>query len=195
MAEIASISPSLFESAKIDGASEIQIDRYVVLPLLRNIIGTATILTATGMIQQFDMIYMTSRGGPGVSTMNLSYFLYRTASLENNTGLASATGVIQLMLGVVVICRSAKFIVWENGYLRGCRNMSRYVDRTAMYIVMIIATVISLYPFVWLLESTFKTQYELLNSGMKLPNISILRIISLHSKPRRFFFSFATVFW
>jgi len=103
MAEIASISPSLYESAKIDGATEIQIDRFIVIPLLRNIIGTATILTATGMIQQFDMIFMTSRGGPGVSTLNLSYFLYRTASLENNVGLASATGVIQLMLGVIVI--------------------------------------------------------------------------------------------
>jgi len=47
--------------------------------------------------------------------------------------------------------------------------MGRWFDRTISYVIMIIIFAISLYPFVWLLESTFKTQYELFNSGIKLP--------------------------
>lgn len=108
LSEIFSISPELIESAKLDGATDIQTDRYIVIPMLRNIIGTATILAATGMLQQFDLIYMTTRGGPGNITINLPLFIYRTAALENNTGLGSAVGVIQLALGVIVIIAITK---------------------------------------------------------------------------------------
>jgi raffinose/stachyose/melibiose transport system permease protein len=103
MAEIASISGSILESAKVDGASGLQIDLHVILPLLKNIIGTCVILATTGVLTSFDMIFITTKGGPGNATMNLPIYLYETISLTNKVGLGNAIGVTQLILGILLV--------------------------------------------------------------------------------------------
>lgn len=103
MAEIASVSEDIFEAAKIDGATDFQIDIKIVLPLMRNIIGTATVLAATSMLQKLDIIMMTTNGGPAGKTMNMPMYLYQTALTDNNYGLANAQGVILIGLGLLVV--------------------------------------------------------------------------------------------
>jgi raffinose/stachyose/melibiose transport system permease protein len=103
MAELGTISGSLLEAARIDGASRFQIDLFILLPLLRNIIGTCVILAAVGMITQFDTIYVTTKGGPGSSTLNLSVYLYNTATLDNDYGLTNAISVMQILLGLFLV--------------------------------------------------------------------------------------------
>ena len=56
-----------------------------------------------GMVSQFDIIYVTTKGGPGNSTLNLPTYLYKVATLENNYGKANAVGVIQIALGLVLV--------------------------------------------------------------------------------------------
>lgn len=102
-AEISAIPEAMFEAAEMDGVSGWKRDWYITLPLLRNIIGTGVILAATSMIIQFDMIYMTTRGGPDVSTLNLALYYYKTANLENNYGVASAIGGVQVVLGIATV--------------------------------------------------------------------------------------------
>jgi raffinose/stachyose/melibiose transport system permease protein len=103
MAEIGAISDSVFESAKIDGANSFQIDWYITLPMLRNILATCVILAAVGMVTQFDTLYVTTRGGPGTSTLNLPMYLFKTATLDNDYGLANAIGVIQIIIGLGLV--------------------------------------------------------------------------------------------
>lgn len=103
MAEMASIPRSLFESAKVDGANEFQINMLIVLPMLRNIIGTCIILAATGAMKNFDLIFMTTNGGPGNTTMNLPLYIYKTAMMDNNYGLANAASTFLVVLGFVII--------------------------------------------------------------------------------------------
>lgn len=103
MAEMASIPADVLEAARVDGASEFQIDLHVKLPMMRNIIGTATVLSATSMLQKLDIIMMTTNGGPGVRTMNMPIYLYKTALTDNNYGLANAQGVILIGIGMVVV--------------------------------------------------------------------------------------------
>ncbi|WP_304943877.1 carbohydrate ABC transporter permease [Vallitalea guaymasensis] len=103
MAEMASISKEIYEAASIDGASSFQQDIYIVLPMMRNIIGTATILAATSMLQKLDIIIMTTGGGPGARTMNMPMYLYNTALVDNNYGLANAQGVILIILGLITL--------------------------------------------------------------------------------------------
>lgn len=103
MAEVASIPDSLIESAKIDGATSFQIDLYIIIPMLRNIVGTVTILSASAAITQFNEVYILTRGGPGDATMNLGVFLYKTATTNNNLSLANTVGVAQILLGLVII--------------------------------------------------------------------------------------------
>ena len=103
LTEITSIDRSILEAAIIDGASDVQLDAKIILPLLKNIIGTSMILEATGMLKKMDIIMLTTRGGPGATTMNLPYFVYKTSMVENNFGLANAAGVILILLGIVAV--------------------------------------------------------------------------------------------
>ncbi|AEF81350.1 carbohydrate ABC transporter permease [Leadbettera azotonutricia] len=102
-AELAAISDDIFEAAVIDGASEFQINWRIKLPLLKNAIGTGTILAATSMLQKMDILIMTSNGGPGNQTMNLPLLIYLTAMQDNNFGLANACGVILILIGLASI--------------------------------------------------------------------------------------------
>lgn len=103
LAEMAAISEDVYEAAKVDGATEFQIVRLITLPLLRNIIGTATILSATSMLQKLDIIMMTTSGGPGNKTLNLPMFVYQTALKENNFSLANTGGVYLIILGLISV--------------------------------------------------------------------------------------------
>ncbi|MHA6531486.1 carbohydrate ABC transporter permease [Paenibacillus sp. BAC0078] len=108
LAEIAAIPESLFESARIDGASELKINFYIVLPMLRNIIGTCVILAGTSMLQKMDIIMMTTGGGPGNETMNLPIYIYKTALMDNNFGYSNSVGVFLIGFGLifVLLCRN-----------------------------------------------------------------------------------------
>jgi raffinose/stachyose/melibiose transport system permease protein len=103
MAEMSAISEELFEAAKIDGATSFQIDMQIILPLMKNIIGTCVVLAATSMLQKLDVIMMTTSGGPGSRTMNMPMYIYKTVFSNNNYSLANTQGVILIVLGVVVL--------------------------------------------------------------------------------------------
>jgi raffinose/stachyose/melibiose transport system permease protein len=102
-AEMAAISDDIFEAAVIDGASEFQTIAYIKLPLLKNAIGTGTILAATSMLQKMDILIMTSNGGPGTTTLNLPLFIYNTAMRDNNFGVANACAVLLIIIGFISI--------------------------------------------------------------------------------------------
>jgi raffinose/stachyose/melibiose transport system permease protein len=103
MSEIGAIPDTVYESAKIDGANELQMDLYITLPNLKNIIGTGVIIAATSMITQFDLIYITTGGGPSNKTLNLGLYLYKVSNLEGNFGVSSAIGVTQIILGLIAV--------------------------------------------------------------------------------------------
>ena len=103
MGEMGAISPDIYEAAMIDGATPTQADRYITIPLMKNAFGTCVILASVAMVSQFDIIYMTTKGGPGNATLNLPTYLYKIITLENNYGKANAVGVIQIALGLVLV--------------------------------------------------------------------------------------------
>ncbi len=117
LAEIAAIPASIFEAAKIDGSSDFHINLYVVLPMLKNIIGTCVIICATSMVQKLDIIAVTTGGGPGSTTMNLPMYIYRTALIDNNFGYANAVGFFLVLLGIVVVLTIQRlFRMGESNY-------------------------------------------------------------------------------
>lgn len=103
LAEMGAIDKEIYEAAVVDGASPWQLDRYITLPLMKNIFGTCVILASVAMVSQFDIIYMTTKGGPGTSTLNLPTYLYKIVTLENNYGKANAVGVVQITLGLILV--------------------------------------------------------------------------------------------
>ena len=103
LAEMGAVSKEIYEAAAIDGATPWQADRYITLPLMRNVCGTCVTLASVAMVSQFDIIYMTTKGGPGTSTLNLPIYLYKAATLENNYGKANAVGVVQIIMGMTLV--------------------------------------------------------------------------------------------
>ena len=97
------IDKDIYEAARVDGAKPWQIDRYITLPLMKNIFGTCVTLASVAMVSQFDIIYMTTKGGPGSTTLNLPIYLYKAATLENNYGKANAVGAVQIVIGLVLV--------------------------------------------------------------------------------------------
>lgn len=98
LAALQGIPSELIESAAIDGASFLQRQRYVILPLMQNIILVAALLQAVRFFQEMTMIFVLTQGGPVNATMVLSLYTYKTAFEDWDFGLASAVGTIWLVL-------------------------------------------------------------------------------------------------
>lgn len=105
-AELTSISSELAESARIDGATELQIDLKIYLPLLKRIIGTGVVIAVVGVFKEFETIFITTNGGPGNATMNLAMMMYNRIMNASQYGYANALGVLLLILsvGVMFLC-------------------------------------------------------------------------------------------
>lgn len=78
LAGLAGLSDEPFEAARVDGASELQILRYVTLPMIMPVILTAVILRLIDALKTFDIIFAMTGGGPGYAseTLNIMGFKY-----------------------------------------------------------------------------------------------------------------------
>lgn len=103
LAGVMSVPEEVVEAARIDGATEMQVNFKIRLPLIRTILGTSVILAATSMLREFELIYLTTNGGPGETTLNLPLYLYKTSMTDNNYGYANMMSVVLIVAGVVVV--------------------------------------------------------------------------------------------
>ena len=76
LAGLQNIDSSVFEAARIDGASGVQQFFKITIPLLRPVILLTTIMSVNGTIQLFAEPRNITRGGPGISTLTLSLHIY-----------------------------------------------------------------------------------------------------------------------
>lgn len=102
MAGMSRISGDLYEAARLDGAGAIREFFAITLPAVRGEIVVALTLTIIAALKTFDLVYVTTSGGPGTSTTVPSYEVYRRAFEVGDVGGAAAVG-ISLTLVVFVI--------------------------------------------------------------------------------------------
>jgi multiple sugar transport system permease protein len=102
-AALSTIPTAPLESAVVDGASSLQIFRYIQLPQLKGIIAATVLLRAMDAFKIFDYILLTTAGGPGYFTESLSYFIYRVVFKITDLGYSSAASVIYLWIATVFI--------------------------------------------------------------------------------------------
>ncbi|WP_375430595.1 carbohydrate ABC transporter permease [uncultured Friedmanniella sp.] len=98
----ASISTSLYDAARVDGAGAVREFFAVTLPGLRPQVAVALTLTVTGALRTFDLVWLTTRGGPGTSTITPSFLLYTKAFAVGDVGAAAAIGVVLALTCLLV---------------------------------------------------------------------------------------------
>ena len=89
LAGLSALPKEPYEAARVDGASPLQCFWRITLPLMRPVIIVTLLIRLIFAVKTYDLIYIMTRGGPGVSTDFVSYFIYRTAfvSAEHRRGL------------------------------------------------------------------------------------------------------------
>jgi raffinose/stachyose/melibiose transport system permease protein len=97
------VDPALYESARIDGAGWFREFVDITIPLLRYEIGVCLTVTVINALAAFDIVYVSTAGGPGNSTAVPGIQIYILAFTERQIGLASALAVMLMILVVIVI--------------------------------------------------------------------------------------------
>ena len=97
------LDPGFYESARIDGASWFAEFINITVPLLRQEIGVCLTVTVIAALSAFDIVYVTTAGGPGNSTAVPGIQIYILAFTRQRIGLASALSVILMALVLIVI--------------------------------------------------------------------------------------------
>lgn len=98
LAGLQSIPNDLHEAARVDGASLLQRIRHVTLPLLSPMTFFVIVVAVIGSFQDFDQIFVMTRGGPVNTTSVLVYYLYEQGFQNYRVGVASAIAVVMLVL-------------------------------------------------------------------------------------------------
>ena len=91
-----------FEAMRIDGANAFQQVIYMVIPMLKNVLIIAVVIRVIDALRTYDLIYILTRGGPGISTETFSYYIFKLAFTNLNMGQASAASILFLALMVFV---------------------------------------------------------------------------------------------
>jgi raffinose/stachyose/melibiose transport system permease protein len=100
---MAKIDRAQYESARIDGASWWTELRAITIPSLRYEIGVCLTVTVIAALAAFDIVYVSTGGGPGHATAVPGIQIYILAFVERQVGLASALAVALMVLVVIVI--------------------------------------------------------------------------------------------
>ena len=97
-AGVKSVPPELREAAMLDGASDGQVNRYIVLPYIKPIIKISVIFAVTGSLKSFDLIYVLTNGGPLHATEVPSTLMISMLFLRNRYGMGSTIAVLLIAL-------------------------------------------------------------------------------------------------
>jgi raffinose/stachyose/melibiose transport system permease protein len=97
------IDPGLYESARIDGSGWLREFFSITVPLLRHEIGVCLTVTVIAALAAFDIVYVSTAGGPGNSTAVPGIQIYILAFTEQRIGTASALAVMLMALVIIAI--------------------------------------------------------------------------------------------
>jgi multiple sugar transport system permease protein len=107
LAGMKAISGELYEAAAVDGATVLQRFRYVTLPGIRNIVMIVLLLSTIWTFNDFAIVYILTKGGPGGATMVLPVLTYEIAFGAQRLGEAIAVALYMLpALAFVIIVLS-----------------------------------------------------------------------------------------
>lgn len=110
LAGFQSVSSDIVESAKVDGANAWRRLVSIELPSILNHIQVAVMLGLVFILKVFGLIYVTTTGGPGVSSSNLPFYAYRVAFNGWNVGKSAVLAVLSVAITLVILTMFFKWM-------------------------------------------------------------------------------------
>ncbi|MFC9560746.1 carbohydrate ABC transporter permease [Agromyces sp. NPDC056965] len=102
LAGLQGVPEELAEAAAIDGASWWQVQRHITIPLLGPTIRIWAFLSIIGALQLFDMVWVTTRGGPLNATSTMATYMVEKGQFGGQPGFGSAVAVILFLISLVI---------------------------------------------------------------------------------------------
>ncbi|MET0428582.1 MAG: sugar ABC transporter permease [Microvirga sp.] len=103
LAGLRGVDEDLWKAARVDGVPTWRYYLSVVLPLLRPMVVTATVLLATGVAKLYDLVVAMTLGGPGIATEVPAKFVMDYLFERNNIGLGTAAATVMLVAVVSIL--------------------------------------------------------------------------------------------
>jgi ABC-type sugar transport system permease subunit len=104
-AGLQTIPGEIYEAGRLDGAGEVRMFTRLTLPLLRPIMAMVVILTVIGSFQVFDLVAVTTKGGPANASNVLPLYIYNTGFKEFDFGyaLTVSTALFLMLLAITFV--------------------------------------------------------------------------------------------
>lgn len=103
LANLQNIDPNIIEAAQIDGATDGQIFRKIIVPQLYGVIVLTSILAISGSLKSFDLLFAMTGGGPAYYTNLLSIYMYNQSFIFHNYGVGSAVSTVMVFLSIALV--------------------------------------------------------------------------------------------
>ena len=97
-AGVQSVPPELLEAGVLDGCTEGQLNRHIIIPYIKPILRVSVIFAVTGSLKSFDLIYVLTNGGPVHATEVPSTLMLNLLFLRNRYGMGSTIAVMLILL-------------------------------------------------------------------------------------------------
>lgn len=114
LSAMTSIDPTIFESARLDGANWWQRLRYITIPLIAKVIAFLTIINVIyTFLSLFGLIFVLTNGGPGYETTTLDYFIYQKAFSGFDFGQAAALALMLAVITLILTVIQLRFVRFD----------------------------------------------------------------------------------
>src|SRR5699024_8878458 len=103
LSALQTVPSEIIEASELDGATEWQKTRFIILPYIRNIILIAVVLCISGSLKTFDLIYVMTSGGPAHSSEVMATYMYDKTFGGLRYGYGSAISVLIFVFSITMI--------------------------------------------------------------------------------------------
>ncbi|MEM2950284.1 MAG: sugar ABC transporter permease [Nitrososphaeria archaeon] len=113
-----SLPTQIFEAARVDGASALQMFKSLTFPLLMPTILSVTLLKGVESFRTFDLMYNMTRGGPGTTTETVDLYAYlQGIAFGGEISYASSISIVMLLVTILLFSIITKvYIIWRSRY-------------------------------------------------------------------------------
>lgn len=101
LAGLQNIPASLYEAAKLEGATQWQQFWHITVPMVRPVTYFVIVMSLIGCFQVFDQVFVMSSGGPNNATTTMSYFVYQNAFKYFRLGYGAAAAIV--LAGIIML--------------------------------------------------------------------------------------------